>query len=103
MKNKYKYILSTSVLIIGLLITVSIVLGDVKDTCEDKESASIEQTHSIEAHDEENEPCNSSVPGMSKSSRITPVMLIVPCAIALVVILFFILKVLYRIIREKLE
>lgn len=103
MNNKRKYILSSSVLIIGLLITAAIVSGDVKDTCEDNKSDDTEHSYLLEANDEKNEQRDSSLAVTDKSPLNIPIILIIPCAIALVVILFFIFKILYRFIREKLE
>lgn len=95
--------MTSPVFIIGILITAGIVFCDVKDSCEYKEPIGAGQTHSFEANDKEIGQLGSSVPVIDKSPRIIPIMLLVPCSIALVVIMFFILKVLYKLIREKLE
>ena len=103
MKNKKKYILSFSVFIIGLFITTGIAFGEMKDTCEDNELAGAKHSYSLEAYDEENEQCNSSVAATGKSLLSIPILFLIPCAITLVFIMFFIFKILYKLIREKLE
>ena len=91
------------VLIIGILITAGIIFCGVKDSCEYKDPIGSKQTHSFEAHDDENGQLNSSVPIIDKLFRCIPILLILPCAIAIIAISFVIFKAIHKLIREKLE
>jgi hypothetical protein len=82
---------------------LGIAFGDPKDTGEGNESIGVEQIHSFEDTGEDNGQGDSLLAVTEKISLNIPIMLLIPCAIALIVVLFFICKILYKLVREKLE
>lgn len=105
MKDKYICIIPFAIIlaIIGITKTPDVAFCDIPDTCEYKERIDVEQTYAFVENSKKNEQLYPSPHIIDKFFRCIPILLILPCAIAIIVISFVIFKAIHKLIREKLE
>ena len=109
MKYTYRFInpFTLILVIIGITNIPDVAFCDKPDPCEYKEWIDVEQTYAFVGYNEKNDQLCLSTPIsthiIDKLFRVIPILLILPCAIALIVISFVIFKAIHKLIREMIE